>query len=462
LGDDEWIKTAGGHSMGEFLGWSRSKEKHFFSVRVTRGPTKNADVLCRKNKSSLLWFFKLFSLQALKFLLILEMFLVIVPLRAEQFRFFYVKGNKFRILSVVQEDVYVDRRLTHQAEILNRIAVTITEVTADGTGRHDATFQTSERTTGVAGWGSFSWSREYRSVFDRDPLGRYTIGKEYYMPVVRDVPLFPDRDLAPGDTWSAPGEEVHDFRDSFGIVEPYRIPFVAHYTYVGTQPYQGKDYPTFTVRYTIFYEGPPVRGTLYPLRIMGSSDQTVYWSKEQGQPAAYRETFRIVIELSNGQTVEYRGTARADLYEAEPMNREQVAQDIQKALSGEKIENTSVRVSEEGVVISLENIQFEAESAVLLPSEQQKLRRIAQILQKYPDRDLLIAGHTALAGTAQGRQRLSEERARAVANFLLTLGVRRPEQVITRGYGAERPIADNSTEAGRSKNRRVEIILLEN
>lgn len=448
--------------MEECFGGHGSKEKRFFSVRETRGRVKNADVLCGKNRTSF-WFLAFFSLgKALRIFIILGMGLALVPLQAEQFRFSYVKGDKFRILSVVQEDVYINRRLTHQAEILNRIAVTITDVSANGTGRHDAIFQTSERTSSVAGWGSFSWSREYRSVFDRDPLGRYTIGKEYYMPVVRDVPLFPDRELAPGDIWSAPGEEVHDFRDSFGIAEPYRIPFVAHYTYVGTQPYQGKNYPTFTVRYTIFYEGPPVRGTLYPLRIMGSSDQTVYWSKELGQPAAYLETFRIVIELSNGQTVEYRGTARADLYEAEPMNREQVAQDIQKALSGEKIENTSVRVSEEGVVISLENIQFEAESAVLLPSEQQKLRQIAQILQKYPDRDLLIAGHTALAGTAQGRQRLSEERARAVADFLLTLGVRRPEQVITRGYGAERPIADNSTEAGRSKNRRVEIILLEN
>lgn len=448
--------------MGECFEGHGSKEKHFFSVRETRGPVKNADVLCGKNSASL-WSLTFFSLwRALRIPIILGMGLAIVPLQAEQFRFSYVKGDKFRILSVVQEDVYINRRLTHQAEILNRIAVTITDVAADGTGRHDAIFQTSERTTGVAGGGSFSWSREYRSVFDRDPLGRYTIGKEYYMPVVRDVPLFPDRDLSPGDTWSAPGEEVHDFRDSFGIAEPYRIPFVAHYTYLGTQLYQDKSYPTFTVRYTIFYEGPPVRGTLYPLRIMGSSEQTVYWSKGLGQPAAYRETFRIVIELSNGQTVEYRGTARADLYEAEPMNREQIAQDIQKALSGEKIENTSVRVSEEGVVISLENIQFEAESAVLLPSEQQKLQRIAQILQKYPDRDLLIAGHTALAGTAQGRQRLSEERARAVADFLLTLGVRRPEQMITRGYGAERPIADNSTEAGRSKNRRVEIILLEN
>jgi len=87
---------------------------------------------------------------------------------------------------------------------------------------------------------------------------------------------------------------------------------------------------------------------------------------------------------------------------------------------------------------------------------------IAEILKRYPDRDILVGGHTALAGTAEGRQKLSEERAAAVAEYLIDRGARTDTQIVVRGYGAEKPLADNSTEAGREKNRRVEITILEN
>ncbi|HOX13559.1 MAG TPA: OmpA family protein, partial [Spirochaetales bacterium] len=57
---------------------------------------------------------------------------------------------------------------------------------------------------------------------------------------------------------------------------------------------------------------------------------------------------------------------------------------------------------------------------------------------------------------------LSVERAAAVADRLVRLGVRTPDRIVVRGWGAERPIDTNSTEAGRSRNRRVEITILEN
>jgi len=380
---------------------------------------------------------------------------------AEQFRFSYTAGDKYRFLSTVQEDVYINRVLSHQAEILNRISVTITGVN-NGVGHHEAVFQTSERSIGLGSGKTFRWSQEYNSVFDRDPFGKYTIDRVYYMPVVRNVPLFPDRDIQVGETWSFPGEEVHDFSISFGIKEPYRIPFMAHYTYLGLKSYNGTEYPAISISYRIFEEPKRVSGNLWPTRIMGASDQIVYWNMELGQPAAYTEQFRIILELSNGTTVEYRGNGKADIIEATPMNREAVAQDIAQDITKRGIQDATVRVVPEGVTISMENIQFQADSSILVPSEKAKLDQIAEILQRYPDRDILIGGHTALAGTAEGRQRLSEERATAVAEYLISRGAKQPTQIVVRGYGAEKPIADNSTEAGRQKNRRVEITILEN
>jgi outer membrane protein OmpA-like peptidoglycan-associated protein len=96
-----------------------------------------------------------------------------------------------------------------------------------------------------------------------------------------------------------------------------------------------------------------------------------------------------------------------------------------------------------------------------MDSERNKLREIAIILARYPERAILVGGHTALAGSAQGRQQISTARANAVADFLVSLGVRKMDGIIVRGYGAERPLGDNATEEGLALNRRVEIILLD-
>ncbi|MDR3167733.1 MAG: OmpA family protein [Treponema sp.] len=381
-------------------------------------------------------------------------------LGAEQFFYKHEAGDKYRILSTVREDVYLDRRLNHRAEILNRIVVEVTGI-QDGMARHEALFQTAERAEGVNGGGSFQWVREYGSEFGRDSAGYITIDKTYYMPVVRNVPVFPNRNLVPGETWTADGHEAHDFRDSFGIPEPYHIPFTAHYTFLGSREWQGREYPAFSISYRIFIEPDAVSGNLYPRRIMGASDQTLYWDPALGQAAAYEENFRMVFELSNGRTVEYRGTAQAEIVESAVMDKDKIAGEIAGDITRMGIEGATVRVAEKGITISLENIQFQPDSAVLLSGEQEKLDKIAEILQRYPDRDILVGGHTALAGSQAGQLALSQERAAAVADYLIGKQVRTPDRVMVRGYGAENPLADNATEAGRQRNRRVEITILE-
>jgi outer membrane protein OmpA-like peptidoglycan-associated protein len=195
---------------------------------------------------------------------------------------------------------------------------------------------------------------------------------------------------------------------------------------------------------------------------MGASDQTVYWDPEMGQTAAYSEFFRMIFELSSGDTFEYRGTAQAEIIESVRMDKDKMAEEINHDIDQLGIEDTSVRIVDEGITITLEDIQFQADSAILMPSEQQKLDKIAEILNRYPDRDILIGGHTALAGTAEGRLLLSQERAAATADYLIGKQVRTPDRVVIQGYGAERPLADNSTQEGMRKNRRVEITILEN
>ena len=387
----------------------------------------------------------------------------------ELFEFRYRAGDRYRIVSTITQDVFVDRRLSHTAEILNRIAVEIVSENG-GSGLHRATFQTSEMAVlaetgrpGTARSGrNFVWSREYDSEFWRDRLGRMDVAPRFFMPVVRDLPVFRGGPVEIGDRWTSEGWEAHDFRDNFGIPEPYRIPFLAEYEFLGPRDWKGRTLQAFRVSYTLRLEPEPVRGSVVPRRITGNSDQLVFWDTEAGQTVAHREEFRYVFELSDGRTVEYRGLAEAEVVESVRMDRDELVREIAGQIEDLGIPEVSVRAVPEGVAISLDDIRFYADTAEMLPGEMEKIELIADILRRYPDRDILVGGHTALAGNAEGRLALSAERASVVAGRLLELGVRDRDRIVVRGYGAERPVAGNDTEEGRRLNRRVEITILEN
>ncbi|MFT3730260.1 MAG: OmpA family protein [Hyphomicrobium sp.] len=101
-------------------------------------------------------------------------------------------------------------------------------------------------------------------------------------------------------------------------------------------------------------------------------------------------------------------------------------------------------------------INFDRAKADLTSDSTQTLRDLAQIANECPSFKIEIEGHTDSEGTDERNQRLSDRRARAVADFLAQNGVD-PRRLSAIGYGATRPIADNSTQEGRAKNRRIEF-----
>jgi hypothetical protein len=178
------------------------------------------------------------------------------------FEFAYEKDEQYRVISTVDQDVWINGFYSHHATILNRISVEITDV-RDGRGYHVATFMTSEESTN--GDEVFTWGDEYHSEFWRDRQGRYEIDDQYFMPVVRDVPIFPGTPLAPGDTWSFDGSEVHDFRRSFGIPDAFHFPIPVTYTYAGDTEIDGRRYAVIKIAYDVSYT-PSQRypGVIYP------------------------------------------------------------------------------------------------------------------------------------------------------------------------------------------------------
>ncbi len=383
------------------------------------------------------------------------------PAYGEIFRFRHSEGDQYRILSQVNQEVYINNRFSHKADLLYKISVRIDEVKEDGSGLLNSTFQISTRAYGSEQ--AYQQDQEYPSRLWRSAQGIYSIQPSYYMPVVRNVPTFPDRDISAGYVWQAPAEEVQDFRE-LGINEPFRIPTQATYKYEGKTEKEGRNLDLFSIQYRVNYDRFRKYPTaaMFPIRVEGYSQQKYFWNNERGEAAFFEEVFDFMFYFNTGDSIRFRGRGSARIVDSEVMDKERVADSIRKEIETRGIENAGVKTGDKGVTIVLENIQFLADSAVLLPSEREKLDKIGAILKSYPDRDILISGHTALAGTEEGRQKLSEERADAVARYFLSQGIRAEDRMTIRGMGAREPVADNRTEEGMKRNRRVEITILEN
>lgn len=114
----------------------------------------------------------------------------------------------------------------------------------------------------------------------------------------------------------------------------------------------------------------------------------------------------------------------------------------------------------EGLTLTVKNLRFKPDSAELLPEENSRLHALANGLKQIPNKRFLVVGHTADVGNPAGQKKLSLERANTIVEALARLGVPR-DRFLYEGRGGKEPVAPNSDEAGRARNRRVEITILE-
>ncbi len=133
------------------------------------------------------------------------------------------------------------------------------------------------------------------------------------------------------------------------------------------------------------------------------------------------------------------------------------AEELRKDLKGATVERVG-----EGIKITFDSgILFDFDSYRLRDASKENLTELAGTLKKYEDTNILIEGHTDNIGTEEYNQKLSLDRAQSVADYLHLLGVA-DDRFIVKGYGESQPVATNETEAGRQKNRRVEVAIYAN
>ena len=125
-----------------------------------------------------------------------------------------------------------------------------------------------------------------------------------------------------------------------------------------------------------------------------------------------------------------------------------------------QLENLQLRQTESGVVVTLGDVLFESGKAELKSEAETSLVEVVDLLQSEPSKLIRIEGHTDSVGASATNLSLSEKRAEAVRSALVALGVD-TARITAVGMGEDFPIASNEDEDGRSKNRRVDVILLD-
>lgn len=161
------------------------------------------------------------------------------------------------------------------------------------------------------------------------------------------------------------------------------------------------------------------------------------------------------LELETGLTYNIRIKGLVDTVEYTNL-------EIPKLNPGEIFEEPlTIKIQyEPGRKFTLDNVQFETARAVLQPSSYAELNEIVDYMKMNDLQVIEIAGHTDNVGQDADNLKLSQARAESVRNYLIKKGVA-ATRIKAKGYGASQPVADNTTEEGRQKNRRTEVKLLE-
>ena len=169
--------------------------------------------------------------------------------------------------------------------------------------------------------------------------------------------------------------------------------------------------------------------------------QTIAANKAQSQAQAQAE-----------KTEEARKMAEAE--------REKSAMAASKREENRKaLAEMNAKMTERGIVLTLAGTMFPVGKSDLSPDASHRLTKLSELLKNNPNRNVLIEGYTDDVGKEDSNQALSLERARSVKAVLLRNGVA-PDRIATVGYGELFPAESNKTAAGRAKNRRVEVIIL--
>lgn len=200
-------------------------------------------------------------------------------------------------------------------------------------------------------------------------------------------------------------------------------------------------------------------------------DKRAYIAEQYALIAEQRSTLlHSQASIEDGKLM--RTNVQMDLRESEAMKLAEKSEELeqqvllreqqlqQKLAELEELKAMQAQNSDRGMVLTLGDVLFDTNESTLKPDATNNLMQVASFLNKYPDRTLVIEGHTDNTGDPDYNMDLSTRRAMAVRAMLASQGIA-ANRVIARGLGEHSPVASNADAAGRQLNRRVDLIFTE-
>jgi outer membrane protein OmpA-like peptidoglycan-associated protein len=185
-------------------------------------------------------------------------------------------------------------------------------------------------------------------------------------------------------------------------------------------------------------------------------------AREEKEQAEQKEAESArAAQLSAEEADQARRLAESRASEAEYARLEADLASQQITSLTRQLENLQLRETESGVVVTLGDVLFASGQTTLVEGGRSSLAEVVDLLQTEPDKKIRVEGHTDSLGDAEANLQLSEQRAQAVLEALVSMGVS-SERISALGMGEDFPIASNEDEEGRARNRRVDVILLDN
>jgi len=327
------------------------------------------------------------------------------------------------------------------------------------------------------------------------PYGTILSSTVERFPTMRKFPIIP-QDLREGFRWQEMAERVLD-PDFNGKVTLVQV--LVDYRYEGIGTYRNEEGHRIVGKYAVRYKQAGTALHDPDLKeVQGTHDVAIFMSLQKGGLRFITETFKEEYWFKTGRSLRLEGTVATFFEGVAPLDSKRIAEAFgipqstpppqevpvpplghdttgvpelppqtklstaspESPISPRILPDVELEEKPEGLTLTVKNLRFRPDSAELLPEENSRLTALADGLKQIPQKRFLIVGHTADVGNPLGQKKLSLERAKAIVDALVRMGIPQ-DRFLYEGRGAEEPIAPNTDETGRARNRRVEITILE-
>jgi len=280
---------------------------------------------------------------------------------------------------------------------------------------------------------------------------------------INGIPSFPKNGVDVRSTWKEKATIDYNLK-TFGISSTVPVTVDVTYTIIELTEIDSRSYYHIKAEwYPFWMPEQKITKDSGISRIIGHSVMDLYWDNKSGCPKQFDLTEENQYRFSENTALMTKRETSEEFKTVTDIVRERVVKQLNDQIKAQKVQNVEVKQTDEGIMLSIENIQFDAESSVLSDAEKAKLKGVGALLSALTNRKLSIVGHAAnLAGSDENELvTLSTARAQSVKDFLVQSGIKTADQVIASGMGGSKPLASNDTPEGRTKNRRVEITILD-